>query len=48
MHEREQELRAAFAEGVPIDEVLGDELAEDDFDEVFGEPADDEDRESTR
>ena len=43
MHERELELRTAFAEGLPIDSVLdrelGDELTDDDFDEVFGEPS---------
>lgn len=46
MHEREQELRAAFADGLPIEDVLdrelGDELTDDDFDEVFGEPDDSE------
>jgi hypothetical protein len=44
MHEREQELRTAFTEGLPVDAVLdrelGDELTDDDFDEVFGEPDD--------
>lgn len=62
MHEREQELRTAFAEGLPVDAVLdrelGDELTEDDFDEVFGAPSQpnadagngekDKDREATR
>lgn len=41
MHEREYELRSAFAAGVPLNEL--DELddldgAADDFDEVFGDP----------
>jgi hypothetical protein len=45
MEEREQELRTAFAEGLPIETELGDELDEDDFDEVFGEP---EDKETSR
>lgn len=55
MHEREEQLRTAFAEGLPVDAVLdrelskefADELTDDDFDEVFGEP-DDEDKQKDR
>jgi hypothetical protein len=48
MHEREYELRAALAAGVPIDELDDVEEEADDFDEVFGEPEDREDGETTR
>jgi hypothetical protein len=49
MHEREEELRAALAAGVPLDDALGEDEELDDADELLGELADTRvDKETTR